>query len=415
MGTAAYTPTQERDSSAVSPASPALEFPQQAVDVQPVLGRYDVPTCRELSRRLADDQAATAVLSCAASAQCFLAPTRQILQANQAMLDLLGETEVDALLGLRPGEAFGCLHAEEAEGGCGMAVACGYCLTAQLLHLVEGGGAESGGGETAIVRADGSTEFAIKLQRVRLAGLDLLSVGFLDRRASAEKQALNRLIYHDLLNVANGVIGLIDLLQDDYRHGQDCAENIDLLSWSGGQLIDEIRYQRSLHAAVNGNRGRPSESVALCELLQHVAQCYSQDFQLGSLSIDCPSSLHLVTDRTILVRVLGNLLRNAVEADGDGRSITIEVESDDDRSAEGTQDRQIVIHVRNRTVIPAEVQAHLFKRHFSTKGGVGRGLGTYASQLLVRNSLGGQLRYRSTEAEGTVFSVALPVLGQQRS
>jgi signal transduction histidine kinase len=48
------------------------------------------------------------------------------------------------------------------------------------------------------------------------------------------------------------------------------------------------------------------------------------------------------------------------------------------------------------------------ERSFSTKGGRGRGLGTYSVRLLTERHLGGQVDFRSVPEEGTTFFVRLP-------
>ena len=65
-------------------------------------------------------------------------------------------------------------------------------------------------------------------------------------------------------------------------------------------------------------------------------------------------------------------------------------------------------HVQNPGVILPDVAAQIFHRSFSTKGGYGRGLGTYGMKLLGEDHLGGSLSFKSTEAEGTRFTILLP-------
>jgi hypothetical protein len=52
---------------------------------------------------------------------------RQIVYASRNVPDLLPEGTRKPWLGLRPGEALGCLHANESEGGCGTSKSCAKC------------------------------------------------------------------------------------------------------------------------------------------------------------------------------------------------------------------------------------------------------------------------------------------------
>ena len=58
---------------------------------------------------------------------------RQIVFANHAMLNLLDMQENVTLYGLRPGEAFDCVHASKNMGGCGTTEACKVCGAAQAI------------------------------------------------------------------------------------------------------------------------------------------------------------------------------------------------------------------------------------------------------------------------------------------
>ena len=52
---------------------------------------------------------------------------RQILAINDAFLSMLGIDNADSALGLRPGEAIGCIHHDANEGGCGTSSYCRTC------------------------------------------------------------------------------------------------------------------------------------------------------------------------------------------------------------------------------------------------------------------------------------------------
>ncbi|MGA2077009.1 MAG: hypothetical protein ABSH52_26260 [Terriglobia bacterium] len=49
-----------------------------------------------------------------------------------------------------------------------------------------------------------------------------------------------------------------------------------------------------------------------------------------------------------------------------------------------------------------------FRRSFSTKSPVGRGIGTYSTKLITERYLGDSLSFTSSEEAGTTFAVTLP-------
>ena len=106
----------------------------------------------------------------------------------------------------------------------------------------------------------------------------------------------------------------------------------------------------------------------------------------------------LLTDRTILSRVLGNLAKNALEASPAGGRVTLNCH----RSTSGG-----AFTCHNSGCMRAEVQLQMFQRSFSTKGR-GRGVGTYSVKLLTEKYLQGRVGFSSTAQSGTTFEVALP-------
>jgi len=52
---------------------------------------------------------------------------RQIVMASENVLELVPHKTMNQVIGLRPGEALGCIHATECEGGCGTSRFCSQC------------------------------------------------------------------------------------------------------------------------------------------------------------------------------------------------------------------------------------------------------------------------------------------------
>jgi hypothetical protein len=104
------------------------------------------------------------------------------------------------------------------------------------------------------------------------------------------------------------------------------------------------------------------------------------------------------TSEVLLRRVIGNLIKNALEASSAGQTVTVSFHNDG----------QPVFSVRNESVMAEDVKRQLFQRSFSTKQGNGRGIGTYSVKLLTERYLRGTVDFVSPAPEGgTVFSVRL--------
>jgi len=104
-------------------------------------------------------------------------------------------------------------------------------------------------------------------------------------------------------------------------------------------------------------------------------------------------------DRTLLARTLGNLIKNALEAVAAGDSITVGSTNDDSH---------VAFWVHNASYMPRATQLQMFQRSYSTKG-PGRGLGTYSAKLLTEQYLHGEISFTTNRADGTIFTVRLPI------
>ena len=108
----------------------------------------------------------------------------------------------------------------------------------------------------------------------------------------------------------------------------------------------------------------------------------------------------LWTDRTLLQRVLTNMLKNALEATPEGGQVRLWCEATENTCS---------LFVQNPGILDKDVALQVFLRSFSTKAEKGRGFGTYSMKLFGEGYLGGQVDFRSNPKEGTVFWIALPI------
>ena len=108
-----------------------------------------------------------------------------------------------------------------------------------------------------------------------------------------------------------------------------------------------------------------------------------------------------MTDARLLARVLGNMVKNALEATPSGGVVTVRCTN---------PVGQVAFSVHNESVMPEEVRLQVFHRSFSTKARAGRGIGTYSMKLFGEHYLGGSVEFASRDGEGTTFTITLPRL-----
>jgi len=326
---------------------------------------------------------------------------RQIVFANQALADFAGKNRPEELYGLRPGEAFHCIHSNETEGGCGTTEFCRTCGAAHAILAAIGGKRDVQ--ECRISTRDGqSLDLKALACPLRNQG-GFVSFALEDISHEKRRRVLERIFFHDVLNTAGGVQGLVELLKEE-NDPKEAEELIDMI-WSGAHmLIDEINAQKQLSAAENGDLTVEAETARTDDFLKEVLGLYenqpvARDRRL-QLHPDS-ESVEFTTDPTLVRRVLANMTKNALEASCAGETVTLGARRMEDR---------VELWVHNRGVMPRDSQLQIFQRSFSTKGR-GRGLGTYSIKLLTERYLKGHASFTSTEAEGTTFYISLPLLG----
>jgi len=212
------------------------------------------------------------------------------------------------------------------------------------------------------------------------------------------RRLLEQMFFHDLLNLAGSLRGFAELLQDE--NIPDRQGVAGLLEQTADRVIEEIEAQRLLTAAESGEIELQLEVTSGKLLLQTLASIYRFHPTAASRSIvlgECCDGM-LVTDQTLLIRVLGNLLKNALEATPSGGEVALSC-----RQAE----RGLVFDVHNAGMIPDAIRGRMF-RGGSTKG-EGRGFGLWSSLLLVK-ALSGEIIVESSRGTGTTLSVSLPSL-----
>lgn len=351
----------------------------------------------------------TALLSSTDSVLLILNEQRQIVASSEHAAGVAATSE---LRGHRLGEALGCVNAQ-TPAGCGTMPACRGCgalgaiLQAQsncrpteaecLMRSVVGGGA--------------SFEFGVRAALATVEGVRFTLVSLRDISADKRREALEQVFLHDVLNTVMGLRGWTTRLR---RPGCDvprATERLDLLT---RQLEREIRYHRDLVLAEAGTLTVTPVRVECWQLLQDLEGLCSSHAAAEERRLvipgAAPSDLELRTDPQLLLRVLANMVRNAFEATGPGGTVRVWAEAEVAGPGEGNFPA-VRFSVHNDGYIPAEVRDHIFVRSFSTKGGRGRGLGTYSMKLLGERHLGGEVAFASSVEAGTTFWIRLPVAG----
>jgi signal transduction histidine kinase len=221
-----------------------------------------------------------------------------------------------------------------------------------------------------------------------------------DISGEKRKKVLERIFFHDILNTAGNVKGLTEIIQSTVDPDKK-EELLYLLSKVSIELVDEIEAQKQLMSAESGDLVPRREQVNSLEILESVCSQFSSINQhRANISINKNSeNLEFITDKSLLSRIIKNMIKNAVEASATQEEVVAGVH---------LNEKNVRFYVNNNTFIPVDVQLQIFKRSFSTKG-MDRGLGTYSMKLLGERYLKGQVNFESKIDEGTSFFFDLPL------
>ncbi len=326
----------------------------------------------------------------------------QIIAANKAMLDELGDESAEGLRGKRLGEAIRCVNADNDEGGCAASANCRACGTSRyILRSQQTGRPEKGECLLVMGRRDGqhTSEYNVRATPVAIDGRSFTVVALQDISDSKRRRVLERVFIHDLKNTLTGLIGWSEELAERMRDDEEeSASSIERLS---RRLAAEVSYYRAL-LEVEANEFQPHmQSVFPIEIIENLSAVFSRHNAARgkSLAVNKPiPDIRFHTDPSVLERVLINMVKNAFEATPEGGTVRIGC----------TANNSIFrFTVWNEGVIPREISRHIFQRSFSTKSDTGRGIGTYSMKLFGERVLGGRVWFTSTCEEGTSFHIEL--------
>jgi hypothetical protein len=328
---------------------------------------------------------------------------RQIVMANRACMDMLGAGALDALLGKRPGEAAGCAFAGIGPAGCGTSENCRECgALLAILGSITGHDRATRECQLLTTGPDGMTsamdlKFTVSPWQTE-SGLYYVAT-ILDIGHEKRRRVLERIFFHDILNSAGGAQSLVDMLMDEVPDVS--REIVALVRSSLFALVDEIQKQRQLLALERNEYAVSLLTLQGLEVVSNIAdefrrhpKCIGKGITLDQEAENIP----VLTDHTLLRRVVVNMLLNALEATGSGGEVTLGL---------SREDGSAVLWVGNDAGMPAAVRLQVFTRSFSTQGPA-RGLGTYSIKLLAENYLGATVGFSSTQGSGTRFWLKLP-------
>jgi nitrogen-specific signal transduction histidine kinase len=335
----------------------------------------------------------------------ILNPERQIIFGNDELMKLLDISDLKKLIGKRPGEALKCVNSNVMEAGCGTCEKCRYCGAVNSILESQVSSSKVTKDCRITTEENGVHEFLdlkVTTAPFNFQGNLYYILSIEDISDRNRRAILERLFFHDILNIVGSLKGISDLLIRSKNDEQSSEKYIGIVNDLSNELLEEILSQRVMVFAEQGELQPSIEPVNTMEILNDSVNYLSHHkVSLNKkIEIDLQAYTTVIhSDAMLLKRVVLNMLKNALEATAKEGVVILSCRH---------EEPFVLFSVKNPGIILPEVQSQIFQRSFSTKG-KGRGLGTYSIKLLTERYLNGIVGFTSTVEDGTEFFVKIPL------
>lgn len=213
-------------------------------------------------------------------------------------------------------------------------------------------------------------------------------------------------VAHEIKNPLTPMKLSIQLLQKLFTLDPEKArKKLDSTIQSLIEQIDNLAHIASEFSNFAKMPTAYNEEFNLSELVQSVFQLFKEEGQHNEaieLTLDCQNpSAWVFADKNQLMRVLNNLLKNAIQA------IPEHVRGNIHLQLTTTTKKAIIAVKDNGTGISEEGKKRVFVPYFTTKSS-GSGIGLAMCKNIVEQA-NGSIYFESKEGEGTTFFVEIPL------
>ncbi|GGN11540.1 hypothetical protein GCM10010967_54310 [Dyadobacter beijingensis] len=216
---------------------------------------------------------------------------------------------------------------------------------------------------------------------------------------------LIKIVAHDLRNPIGGINALCSLLQDEDTSSEEARQYVDLIRESSTSCLHMISdlLQTDFDFKETELQKKP---VDLPVFLDHAIMLLT--FRAAEknqrLVLDELPSVTINADPDKLLRVLNNLIVNAIKFSAEGETIRVNVSHDDKGVTIAIEDNGLGIP---KTAIPGIFDPFTTSKRAGTAGEQAFGLGLYISKQIVE-AHGGRIWFETEEGDGTTFYIFLP-------
>jgi signal transduction histidine kinase len=171
---------------------------------------------------------------------------------------------------------------------------------------------------------------------------------------------------------------------------ESLIEQIDNLSYIASEFSNFAKMPEAI-----------PENIEVNELIERVAELYLNESEVKVETQKSADAINVYADRSQLLRVLTNLMQNAVQSIPEGREGLVRVK------AEVLGGDVVIAIADNGTGIDSEIVDKIFQPYFTTKTS-GTGLGLAMTRKIIE-FWKGKIWFETTDGKGTTFYIRMPI------
>ncbi|MCG8632477.1 MAG: hybrid sensor histidine kinase/response regulator [Desulfobacterales bacterium] len=226
------------------------------------------------------------------------------------------------------------------------------------------------------------------------------------KKAAVLREEVGRIARHDLKNPLTGVFSGIELLEMTGDLSEDQAEAVDIMKTSAHKMLDMINSSLDLFKMEQKIYRPEMAAVDMVSLLHRVEKEMESLIKLHRTGLVLtrdgnpflPGQTVMVMGESLLLySMMANLIKNAVEAVPEDRSIDISL---------ADEGELITVCIHNHGAVPPAIRDTFFHKYTTSGKRKGTGLGTYSAKLIAE-TLGGKISMTSSEEDGTFIFIHL--------
>ncbi len=220
------------------------------------------------------------------------------------------------------------------------------------------------------------------------------------------REEVERIGRHDLKTPLNSILAVPRLLREGRTPTREELDLINVIERAGYRILNMVNLSLDLFKMEEGTYRFEPRPVDVMEvvgkvMIDLVSHAESKSVLIRTVVNGKASSVQAPVyawgDELLCYSMLGNLMKNAIEASPEGGLVTV--------SVEGPRD-VIMVRLHNSGAVPAAIRESLFEKYHSVGKSEGTGLGTYSARLMARTQ-GGDISMRTSDESGTTISIWL--------